>query len=112
SADELSTLDKQRTTALLPMLSRIQTRNERRHAEIRALSVRGLPMSAIADQLRLNRTTVRKFVRVSSAAAIARVKGVPVRGAVTLRIRWRSFFSFRWRRIGWGEGARRPPKAE
>jgi len=34
SADELSTLDKQRTTATLPMLSRIQIRNERRHAEI------------------------------------------------------------------------------
>jgi transposase len=37
SADELSTLDKQRTTATLPTLSRIQIRNERRHAEIHAL---------------------------------------------------------------------------
>src|SRR3979411_3093937 len=56
SADELSTLDKQRTTAPLPTLSRIQIRNERRHAEIHALRGRGLTIAAIADQLRLNRT--------------------------------------------------------
>src|SRR5207244_7321310 len=37
SADELSTLDKQRTTAVLPTLSRIQSRNERRHTDIHAL---------------------------------------------------------------------------
>lgn len=80
SADELSTLDKQRTTATLPTLSRMQIRNERRHAEIHALSARGLTIAAIADQLRLNRTTVRKFVRVSSAADLRRATGQGPRG--------------------------------
>src|SRR3954449_8771854 len=40
SADELSTLDRQRPTAIVPTLSRIQIRSERRHAEIHALRVR------------------------------------------------------------------------
>ena len=80
SADELSTLDKQRTTAIVPTLSRIQIRNERRHAEIHALRARGLTIAAIADQLRLNRTTVRRFVRVSSAADLRRVTGQGPRG--------------------------------
>src|SRR5207302_4249137 len=66
SADELSTLDKQRTTAPLSTLSRIQIRNERRRTEVHALRSRGLTIAAIADQLHLNRTTVRRFVRISS----------------------------------------------
>src|SRR5207248_5429097 len=50
SADELSTLDKQRTTATFATLSRIHIRNERRHTEIHALRSRGLTIAAIADQ--------------------------------------------------------------
>jgi hypothetical protein len=72
SADELSTLDNQRTTATLSTLSRIQIRNERRHTEIHALRSRGLTIAAIADQLHLNRTTVRRFIRVTSAADLRR----------------------------------------
>src|SRR5207302_7917205 len=60
--------------------SRIQSRNERRHAEIHALRSKGMNISAIAEQLRLNRTTVRKFVRVSSAADLRRPTGEGPRG--------------------------------
>jgi transposase len=49
-------------------------------AKIHALSGRGLTIAAIADQLRLNRTTVRKFVRVSSAADLRRTTGQGPRG--------------------------------
>jgi transposase len=80
SADELSTLDKQRTTATLSTVSRIQIRNERRHTEIHALRSRGLTIAAIADQLHLNRTTVRRFVRVRSAADLLRATGQGPRG--------------------------------
>lgn len=57
--------------------SRIQSRNERRHSEIHTLRTKGMNITAIAEQLRLNRTTVRKFVRVSSAGDLHRptVKG-------------------------------------
>jgi transposase len=47
--------------------SRIQSRNERRHAEIHALRSKGMTITVIAELLRLNRTTVPKFVRISSA---------------------------------------------
>jgi transposase len=80
SADELSTLDKQRTAATLSTPSRIQIRNERRHTEIHALRGRGLTIAAIADQLHLNRTTVRRFVRVRSAADLRRATGQGPRG--------------------------------
>ncbi len=52
--------------------SRIESRNERRHAEIHVLRSQGLTIAAIAHQLHLNRTTVRKFVKVSSAAELRR----------------------------------------
>jgi hypothetical protein len=64
--------------ALAP--SRIQSRNERRHAEIHALRRKGMNITAIAEQLRVNRTTVRKFVRVSSAADLRRPTGEGPRG--------------------------------
>jgi transposase len=60
--------------------NRIQSRNERRHAEIHALREKGMNITAIADQLRLNRTTVRKFVRVSSAGDLRRPTGEGPRG--------------------------------
>src|SRR5207245_3231202 len=60
--------------------SRIQSRNERRHAEIHALRSKGLTIIAIAEQLRLNRTTVRKFVRVNSAADLRRPTAQGPRG--------------------------------
>jgi transposase len=60
--------------------SRIQTRNERRFAEVHALRGKGLTLAAIAEQLHLNRTTVRKFVRVSSAAELRRPLGEGPRG--------------------------------
>src|SRR5436305_14861595 len=80
SADELSTLDKQRSTATLSTLSRIQIRNERRHSEVHALRSRGLTIAAVAGQLHLNRTTVRRFARVSSAADLRRATGQGPRG--------------------------------
>src|SRR5258708_12881919 len=93
SADELSTLDTQRTTATLSTLSRIQIRNERRHAEIHALRSRGLTIAAIADQLHLSRTTVRRFVRVSSAADLRRATGQGPRGLD----RFNPYLVRRWR---------------
>ena len=93
SADELSTLDTQRTTATLSTLSRIQIRNERRHAEIHALRSRGLTIAAIADQLHLNRTTVRRFVRVRSAADLRRATGQGPRGLD----RFNSYLVRRWK---------------
>jgi transposase len=60
--------------------SRIQSRNERRHAEIHALRSKGMNISTIAEELRLNRTTVRKFVRVSSTADLRRPTGEGPRG--------------------------------
>jgi transposase len=60
--------------------SRIQSRNERRHAEIHALRSKGMNITAIAEQLRLNRTTVRKFIRVSSASDLRRPSGEGLRG--------------------------------
>jgi hypothetical protein len=56
---------KPRPPALEVVPSRIQLRNERRHAEIQALRSKGMNITAIAEQLRLNRTTVRRFLRVS-----------------------------------------------
>src|SRR5207248_3852549 len=41
---------------------------------------RGLTIAAIADQLRLNRTTVRRFVRVRSAADLRPATGQGPRG--------------------------------
>ena len=75
SPDELATLDKQRTAATLSTLSRIQIRNECRHTENHALRSRGLTIAAIAEQLHLNRTTVRRFARVGSAADLRRPTG-------------------------------------
>jgi transposase len=60
--------------------SRIQSRNERRHAEIHALRSKGMSTTAVAEQLGLNRTTVRRFVRVSSAADLRRPTGEGPRG--------------------------------
>lgn len=60
--------------------SRIQSRNEHRHAEITALRSKGMNITAIAEQLHLNRTTVRKFLRVSSAADLRRPTGEGPRG--------------------------------
>jgi len=66
------------TVAAVP--SRIQLRNERRHAEIHTLRNRGLKISAIADQLHLSRKTVRKYVRINSAADLHRTLGQGPRG--------------------------------
>jgi transposase len=66
--------------AVVEPQSRIQSRNERRHAEIHALRGKGTNLTAIAEQLRLNRTTVRKFVRVASAADLRRPTGEGPRG--------------------------------
>jgi hypothetical protein len=60
--------------------SRMQSRNEPRHAEIHALRSKGMNITAIADQLRLNRTTVRKFIRVSSSDDLHRPAGEGPRG--------------------------------
>jgi transposase len=60
--------------------TRIQARNERRHAEIQALRSKGMNITAIAEELRLNRTTVRRFVSVSSAADLRRPTGQGPRG--------------------------------
>jgi Transposase/zinc-finger of transposase IS204/IS1001/IS1096/IS1165 len=60
--------------------SRIESRNERRHAEIHALRVKGFTLAAIAQQLQLNRTTVRKFARVNSAAELRRPTSQGPRG--------------------------------
>jgi transposase len=75
AADELSTPEKRAPPPIPVTPSRIQSRNERRHAEIHALHGKGLTIAAIADQLRLNRTTVRKFIRVTSAAELRRPIG-------------------------------------
>jgi transposase len=82
AADELSTPDKHPgpPAAILPLPSRIQGRNERRHSEIHTLHRKGLTIAAIAQQLHLNRTTVRKFVKVSSAAELRRSLGEGPRG--------------------------------
>ena len=61
--------------AILRTASRIQNRNEPRHAEIHELHSKGLPIAAIPEQLHLDRTTVRKFVRVNSAADFRRTIG-------------------------------------
>lgn len=50
-------------------------RNERRHAEIHALRNKGLTITANADQLHLNRRTVRKFLGAGSAADLRRTLG-------------------------------------
>jgi transposase len=63
------------STAVIVSASRIQTRNERRHAEIHVLHDKGLTIAAIAQQLQLNRTTVRKFVRIRSAGELGRTIG-------------------------------------
>jgi transposase len=60
--------------------SRIQLRTERRHGEIQALRSKGLTITAIAEQLHLNRTTIRKFVRISSASDLRRPSGQGPRG--------------------------------
>ncbi len=80
AAEELLTPEKRPPTAIVPSPSRIQSRNERRHAEIQALRRKGLPIATIAQQLHLNRTTVRKFVKVSSAAELLRTLGEGPRG--------------------------------
>jgi transposase len=79
AADELLE-EKQPPPAVVVVPSRIQSRNERRHAEIHALRRKGLTIAAIAEQLHLNRTTVRKFVRVNSAADLRRPTGQGPRG--------------------------------
>ena len=66
------------TVAVEP--NRIQRRNERRYAEIQALRSKGLNITAIAEQLHLSRKTVRKFVRISSAADLCRPTGEGPRG--------------------------------
>jgi transposase len=48
----------------------ILARQQRRYDQIQALVARGLSLTAIATKLGLNRTTVRKFARASSAAAV------------------------------------------
>jgi hypothetical protein len=40
--------------------SRIESRNELRHAKVHSLRSRGMNITAMAEQPRLNRTTVRK----------------------------------------------------
>jgi transposase len=60
--------------------TRIQLRNERRHAEIHALRSKGMNLTAIAEQLHLTRKTVRKFVRIRSAADLRRPTGEGPRG--------------------------------
>jgi transposase len=75
AVDDLATLDKQRKAVNPPTLGRIEMRNERRHAEIHALHDKGLTITAIADQLHLNRRTVRKFLDVGSAAELRRSLG-------------------------------------
>jgi len=62
------------------LASRIESRSERRHAEIHGLRSKGPNITAIAEQLRLNRTTVRKFIRVSSASDLRRLTGEGPRG--------------------------------
>ena len=76
----LSLSERPLPPSIPPVPSRIQTRNERRHAEVHALRGRGLTITAIAQQLQLNRTTVRKFVRVGAAADLRRPVGVRPRG--------------------------------
>ena len=76
----LSIVDQRPPTPPLAPPSRIQSRNEGRHAEIHALRSKGLTLAAIADQLQLNRTTVRKFARVGSAAELRRPLGEGPRG--------------------------------
>lgn len=72
--------EKPRPPVVKVVPSRIHLRNERRHAEIQALRSKGMNITAIAEQLRLNRTTVRKFVRVSSADDLRRPTGQGPRG--------------------------------
>ena len=80
TADELSAQQKRAPPAIPLTPSRIESRNERRYAAIRALRDKGLTIAAIAEQLHLNRTTVRKFVRVNSAADLRRPTGQGPRG--------------------------------
>src|ERR1700716_481201 len=75
ATNELSTPANRAPSPLPVTPSRIQSRNERRHADIHALRGKGLTLAAIAEQLHLNRTTVRKFVGVSSAAELRRPAG-------------------------------------
>ena len=44
----------------------LAARTRARHAEIHALVVTGLPLSHVAEQLRLNRRTVRRFARAAT----------------------------------------------
>jgi transposase len=60
--------------------SRIQSRNERRHTEIHTLRSKGLRITQIAEQLRLSRKTVRKFVKVDTVADLRRPTGEGPRG--------------------------------
>lgn len=79
-ADEARTEPKPPPPTVAIAQSRIQTRHERRHAEIQALRRKGMNVTAIAEQLRLNRTTERKFVRVNSASDLRRPTGEGPRG--------------------------------
>ena len=79
-AAEALAQDKPRPPVVEVVPSRIQLRNERRHAEVQALRSKGMNITAIAEQLRLNRTTVRKFVRVNSADDLRRPTGQGPRG--------------------------------
>jgi transposase len=80
ASDELLITEKPPPTAIVASPSRIESRNERRHAEIRVLRDRGLTIAAIAQQLQLNRTTVRKFVKIRSAGELRRTVGEGPRG--------------------------------
>ena len=79
AAEDLSR-PKTAPSAVPEAQSRLQSRNERRHAEIHALRSKGMSITAIADQLRLNRTTVRKFLRVNAAGDLRRPMGEGPRG--------------------------------
>jgi transposase len=79
-ADEDRSEPKPPPTGVAVAHGRIQSRNEHRHAQIQALRSKGMNITAIAEQLRLNRTTVRKFVRVSFAADLRRPTGEGPRG--------------------------------
>jgi len=72
--------EQQPSPPALPAPSRIQSRNERRHTEIHTLRSKGLRITQIAEQLRLSRKTVRKFVKVETAADLRRPMGEGPRG--------------------------------
>ncbi len=48
----------------------ILARHQRRYEQVQALVARGMSLTAIAATLDLNRTTIRKFARASSASAV------------------------------------------